>query len=408
MPRLLGDRAPVGARDRDVHDRTFHNWDAYFGIVWTAALVFALGARDAGRPAQALSAALLVLLVPWYLLAGRRLLITEAVDDPRSRHYLVGAVSLFVTSAVLVDGVRLAAFALVPQCFMLLRERTAQLVTVALNVVPMAGWALLRRPEADAVYLNAVFAVVTATFSVVLGTWIIRIVAQSEERARLIAELDASREEVARLSAAHGALTERERLSREIHDTLAQGFTSLLMLSQAVRSELERDLPEARRHLDLMADTARQNLAEARALVADGAPADLDGGSLPDALHRLAARQEAAAPVAVTVTGEARPLPAALEVVALRACQEALANARKHAGPAADVAVCLSYDDRLLTLAVRDTGSGFDPGVPHQGYGLSGLRARATEVGGCARVRSRPGGGTTVTVALPLPARSTP
>lgn len=107
--------------------------------------------------------------------------------------------------------------------------------------------------------------------------------------------------------------------------TLAQGFTSLLMLSQAVEAELATDVARARTHLRLMDETARQNLAEARALVAGGTPADLAGTSLPDALGRLAARHAAD----LDVTGPVRALPAGPEVVALRSCQEALTNARE-------------------------------------------------------------------------------
>jgi signal transduction histidine kinase len=187
-------------------------------------------------------------------------------------------------------------------------------------------------------------------------------------------------------------------MAREIHDTLAQGFTSLLMLTQAVEAELDEDLPQARRHLALMDETARQNLAEARALVAGGTPADLADASLPDALRRLAARHDAT----LQVTGPVRALPAGPEVVALRSCQEALANARKHAGSSAKVSLALAYADEQLTVSVRDDGCGFDPGAVSGGYGLAGLRARVAEVGGTAVVRSVPGAGTTVTVRLPV------
>ncbi|GCB51074.1 two-component system [Streptomyces sp. NL15-2K] len=166
-----------------------------------------------------------------------------------------------------------------------------------------------------------------------------------------------------------------------------------------MEAEIDRDVPEARRHLALMDETARLNLAEARALVAGGAPADLAGASLPDALRRLAARHEAT----LDVSGPVRPLPAGPEVVALRSCQEALANARKHAGGSAAVDIALAYADEALTLSVRDDGCGFDPDAAGDGYGLAGLRTRAAEVGGTARSSSAPGDGTTVTVRLPLP-----
>jgi signal transduction histidine kinase len=380
-------------------DRSFRIWDTYFALIWLATVVFVLGAGHPGWPVRVVAAALLVLLIPLFVWVGRPILREDPPDGRRALGYLVAAMALFLPSAVLVGETRLMTFALVPQCFMTLRMRQALVAVAVLSLAPVVGWALLWWPSDQDVFFNGLFAVVTFVFAVAVGTWIIRIIEQSQERAELIAELDASRHEISRLSAAHGALAERERLAREIHDTLAQGFTSLLMLTQAVDAELDHDVPQARRHLALMEETARQNLAEARALVAGAAPADLDGASLPDALRRLAARHDAT----LQVTGPVRPLPAGPEVVALRACQEALANARKHAGSPAAVGVTLTYTDQTLTVCVRDDGRGFEPGAVSAGYGLAGLRARAAEAGGTARVCSAPGDGTTVTVRLPVP-----
>ncbi|MFE7172821.1 sensor histidine kinase [Streptomyces sp. NPDC057616] len=379
-------------------DRSFRLWDSYFALIWLATLAFVLGADRPGWPVRLTAAALLVPLIPLFVRIGRPLLRGDPPPERRALLYLVAMTALFLPSAILVGETRVMTFALVPQCFMTLRMRWAITVVAVINVVPVVGWALLWWPSDQDVFFNGLFAGVSLVFSVAVGTWVIRIIEQSQERAALIAELDASRHEVSRLSAAHGALTERERMAREIHDTLAQGFTSLLMLIQAVEAELGHDVPQARRHLALMDETARQNLAEARALVAGAAPADLDGASLPDALRRLAARHGAT----LDVTGPVRPLPAGPEVVALRTCQEALANARKHAGSSAAVDIALAYADDTLTVSVRDDGHGFDPGAPCEGYGLAGLRARATEVGGTARIRSAPGDGTTVTVRLPV------
>ncbi|MEV6836015.1 sensor histidine kinase [Streptomyces sp. NPDC051133] len=388
------------ARGVDAWDRTIRLWDVYFAVAWAATLALVLGAEHPPWPVRAVAAGLLVPLVPWYTAFGRRVLAEDPPGGRRALWYLAGTLALFLPSAVLAGETRLVSFALVPQCFMTLRMRGALVAVALINLVPVAGWALLWRPGAEDLFADALFAVVCLVFSGVVGAWIIRIIEQSTERAELIAELDTSRHEVARLSAAHGALTERERLAREIHDTLAQGFTSLLMLVQAVDAELDADPAEARRHLALMEDTARRNLAEARALVAGGAPADLAGASLPDALDRLTARQGAA----LEVTGPVRTLPAGVEVVALRACQEALTNARKHAGSSTRIGVHLGYAGDMLTLCVHDDGCGFDPAAESSGYGLAGLRARAAEVGGSVAVRSGPGDGTTVTVRLPVPA----
>jgi signal transduction histidine kinase len=391
---------PDAAPGRYTWDRSFRLWDTYFTLIWLATLVFVLGTDHPGWPVRITAAGLLVPLIPLYVWVGRPILRGDPPDEQRALGYLVAEMALFLPSAVLVGETRLMTFALVPQCFMTLRLRWALTVVAVINLVPVIGWALLWWPGDQDVFFNSMFAVVTLVFSMAFGSWIIRIIEQSQERAELIAELDAGRHEISRLSSAHGALAERERFAREIHDTLAQGFTSLLMLIQAVEAELDHDLPQARRHLALMDETARQNLAEARALVAGGAPADLDGSSLPDALRRLAARHDAT----LEVTGPVRALPAAPEVVALRACQEALANARKHAGSSAAAGIRMTYAADTLTVSVRDDGCGFDKGAVSEGYGLAGLRARAAEVGGTAQVRSAPGDGTTVTVRLPVPA----
>ncbi|MFJ6570281.1 sensor histidine kinase [Streptomyces sp. NPDC091292] len=417
--RELTAGSPAAPRGADAYGLRRRPWDAYFAVVWAATVVFTLSAPEPDLPIRLTAAGVFTLLVPWYIGAGRRTLGVPDSDPERPRRavrYIAGAVVPFVVAAALVGEVRLATFALGPQCFMLLTLRQAMVAVTVLNVVPVTGWALLWRPPWESVFFNSVFALVTLTFSAVMGAWVIRIIDQSVHRADLIAELAASREEIARLSAVQGALAERERMSREIHDTLAQGFTSLVMLVQAVEAELDHDVPQARRHLGLMAETARQNLAEARALVAGRAPADLDDGSLPDALRRLAARHEA--PARVEVTGRARPVPAGLEVVALRSCQEALANVRKHAGIGAAVTLTLDYADDALTVGVRDTGRGFAPEAPEHdgsaadatraGYGLRGLRARAAEVGGRADVFSVVGEGTTVIVRLPVPAAPEP
>jgi signal transduction histidine kinase len=390
-------------------DEYARRWDPYFAVVWTVTTLFIFVASSPGLRARLITAALFAATVPWYLLVGRPALLTAGADRPRAVVYTVGMVGLFLPLSLVVGECQLATFALAPQCFMLLRQRWAVVAMLTINVLPVAGWTLLTRPSLRDLLPDALFAVVALAFSVVFGTWVTRIIEQSMERALLIEELATSRDEIARLSAAHGAMTERERLSREIHDTLAQGFTSLLMLVQALEADLERDPVRARDHLALMAATARENLAEARALVAGGGPAGLDGSSLPDALRRVAARHsaESGAPAGVEVRGTPRALTAAAEVVTLRACQEALANVRQHAGPDAPVTITLEYGADAVWLRVHDRGRGLADAPEEadggRGYGLAGIRARATEIGGTARIGAVPGGGTEVSVLLPAP-----
>jgi signal transduction histidine kinase len=177
---------------------------------------------------------------------------------------------------------------------------------------------------------------VNTVFAVIFGLWIHGIITESNRRAELVAELRATRAELAEAHHQAGVLAERERLAHEIHDTLAQGFTSILMLAQAADTAVDHNPAAARERIEMIEDTARENLAEARSLIVALGPADLasDGpASLSEALGRLAQRfgTELDLDVAVNVAGRVRSLPANVEVVLLRATQEALAK-----GPAAE------------------------------------------------------------------------
>lgn len=230
---------------------------------------------------------------------------------------------------------------------------------------------------------------------------------QSEERRRLIDTLHEREAEVAALSAAQGAETERARLAREMHDTLAQGFTSIVMLGHAARGEMDTDPAAARRHIELITATARENLAESRRIIAALGPARLDGASLAQALERVttAFAAETGADTRLRLDGEAAPAPPSVEVVVLRVAQESLANIRKHAR-ARRVDVVLAHAPGTVTVEIRDDGAGFDPEAPSAGYGLAGMRARVEEARGDLRVTSAPGAGTTVRATLPTTGRS--
>jgi signal transduction histidine kinase len=220
-------------------------------------------------------------------------------------------------------------------------------------------------------------------------------VRQSADRRAVIAELEEARASLATLSHRAGVLAERERLAREIHDTLAQGFTSVVVLLELAESDVDTDPAAARRRLVAARDTARQNLAEARGLVAALAPADLQAAPLPEALGRLTDRFGAETGLAARfeVCGDPQPLPANKEVVLLRSAQEALANVRKHAG-AGSVTVTLRFSPDGAVLTVADDGAGFDPAAPTAGFGLAGMRRRVEEIGGALSIHSGPGGTT--------------
>ena len=237
---------------------------------------------------------------------------------------------------------------------------------------------------------------------------------ESRARQDLVDRLLDAQDELADEQHRTGALAERTRLSREIHDSVGQGLSSINLLLQAADQEWDTRPAAARDHVRTAAATARDGLDEVRRVVRDLAPADLvtgDPAAVPDALRRVAAQAGPGLHVEVHVEGEPVAVPAEAAAALVRTGRGALANVREHAS-AARVAVTLTYLVDEVVLDVRDDGRGFDPAQVRasgtRGHGLAGIRDRVTALGGAAYVESAPGEGTTVSVHLPLPARVTP
>jgi signal transduction histidine kinase len=204
-----------------------------------------------------------------------------------------------------------------------------------------------------------------------------------------------------------GILDERQRMAREIHDTLAQGLAGIITQVQA--AEQARDRPaDWQRHLDHVAQLARDSLSEARRSVHAVRPEALETARLPEALSEVVRRWSAlhAVPAELVVTGTSRPLHPEVEVVLLRTGQEALTNVAKHAR-ASRVGLTLSYMEDVTTLDVRDDGVGFDPAAAAPGdgatggFGLTSMRQRVARLTGTLAVESEPGGGTAISASVP-------
>jgi signal transduction histidine kinase len=237
---------------------------------------------------------------------------------------------------------------------------------------------------------------------------------QSELRRQAVARLETALEENAGLHAQlltqareAGVLDERQRMAREIHDTIAQGLTGIV--TQLEAAEQARDRPEAwQRHVRLAIGLARESLSEARRSVEGSRPGYLETARLPDALADVARQwsERNGIPVEVVTTGAMQPLHPEVEVALLRTAQEALANVAKHAN-AAHAWLTLSYMGDVVTLDVRDDGIGFavpagsEGREPGSGFGLSAMRQRVTRVAGTLAIESEPGGGTAVSARVP-------
>jgi signal transduction histidine kinase len=395
----LAEPGPLRTTDQHAWNRG-GVWDVYFAVVLAATLLIVVTSTGSVT-ARAVAAGSLLATVPLYLFIGRPAITCDR-DTRRGTVYVICLVALVVVAQIQTTASSWIMFAACPQCFMAVSLPGAIAAVVALNAAPvtLALSSVRRTPSIIAFVLGTV--VLGLAFSVVFGTWIVRIIAQSRERANLIDRLEAAQAELAEVSRQAGTLAERQRLAGEIHDTLAQGLTSIVMLLQAAETEIGSDPREARRHVGLATQTAREGLAEARAMVAALTPTHLDSGPLHEALGRLTDRIRAELGISARfqVCGEARPLSPTAEVVLLRASQEALANVRKHAH-ARDVCVVLSYGESAVRLDVRDDGAGFDPDRVNGGYGLRGMRSRIVQVGGSLLVRAQPGEGTLLSVEVP-------
>jgi signal transduction histidine kinase len=387
-------QSPAGT---DVWQRTVVGWDLAFWLVVLLGLVrLATAAELTGRERLG-GAVLLAVLAAAYLLMGS----ARQAGGWRTHAYLVVAVIVSGLACSLDFSLSLVLFIAYPQVWVLTDSlRAGAGYAVALSIGAAAG--LLSRAGWSWSALRDIgpTMVVSLLFSVLLGLWISRVIDQSQDRAELIKRLEATQVELAEANHARGVTAERERLAREIHDTLAQGFTSVVTLAQAAAAELAGDPARVPARLEAIEEVARQNLAEARALVAAFAPVDLDGASLPEALSRLARRfgDQTGLPVELDLTGVAG-LTRSQEVVVLRVVQEALTNVHRHA-QARQVLLRLVGDLDGIRVEVSDDGVGFTPG--QHGFGLAGMHGRVQDVGGDLDVASRPGAGTRVTVRVPL------
>lgn len=243
---------------------------------------------------------------------------------------------------------------------------------------------------------------------------------------RIAEELAATQQELAATEHQAGRLEERERLARDIHDTLAQGLSSIVLLARAGRasaSTAEAASPESKNAatdvFSTIEDTARDNLAEARRFVRD-LTAPSAQADLPDAITEILQRMRRrgsglgeSTEFRANFSGDThRRLPESVVTAVVRCVQEALNNVAKHAhADHAVVSVAVLGDE--LTVDIFDDGRGFDPAqAPQQesshGYGLGGIQQRIAALSGTVNIESTPGEGTVVAARIPLTSQHTP
>ncbi|MBK4349077.1 sensor histidine kinase [Lacisediminihabitans changchengi] len=337
----------------------------------------------------------LALFLACYVLYGRRALRdgTSGIAFSATVIVLSGVVVACSPSLAVIQAI---AFPLV--WVAIESTRLAIVANVALALVVSAGFLIVLGTDPQNIANTAVIEAISLVGSLALGTWITRIAELSAERKLLIDELTQTQDQLALLSRDAGVTSERERLAREIHDTIAQSLTGLVMLSQRAQRELAAgETGAVGDRLELIEESARETLVETRSLVASSAPVEL-GGGIAAALDRLGARFDRETGIRVSVSADiSGEFDRDAEVVLLRCAQESLANVRKHSRARA-VSIRL---EGCATMTVTDDGVGFDPLLPNDGFGLVGMRDRLALVAGTLAVSSAPGTGTTLTVSLP-------
>lgn len=402
----------------DAWDRAVVGWHAAF---WVVLAITALALVEDGPftgPRAWAGAAVLAALAGAYLFLG------GPAARGRSQRRAVAYVAVLVVALPVLlwvdGGTSFLLFLAYPQVWMLVDGRLrAALATGLVSVAALLGFVLAAGGDPGALRQAGPAIAISFLFSLTLGLWISSVIEQSADRAALIAQLGSTQAELAAAERAAGAAEERAALARDIHDTLAQGFTSVLVLAQVARRELavegrtgdsstgagtSDDRVVAR--LETIEDVARTGLAEARALVAATSPVDVHGADLAGALRRLGGRFERETGVVVDVDvadlvpGPDGPLTPERAVVLLRSAQEGLANVRKHAG-ATRVRLRLHEDGDRLRLEVVDDGVGWDAATAGTGFGLDGLRRRAGEIGGSVGLDRADRGGTRLAVEVP-------
>ena len=378
-------------------------WHAVFAIVWVAAVVVTL-IDDPGPHGRGPSLVLLGVIALAYVVLGTRAMTSRDLRWAVAYQVVAWAALLGIQWVDPSTQAWLLYFTLFPQLWAMVPTRWAAIGTV----VVVAAFSLVRWAQSDfsagALTEILISGTISMGLSLSLGLFINRIVGEAESRAETIDELRATQARLAAAERDRGVHEERERISREIHDTLAQGFTSVVALSRAAQAALARgDTAAAGERLALIEHTASDNLDEARLIVAELTPGHLQSRTLGEALERLGAAvsSETGMRADVRVAGHPVPLGGSAEVVILRTAQEALSNVRRHAS-AAHVDLTLAYDDpERVVLTVRDDGLGFDRDGLRAGFGLDGVEARAAEVGGAVEVLSEPGTGTTLRLVVP-------
>lgn len=380
----------------DAWERGAALWHIAAVVTQIIAVVIAM-LEDTPRDSLAM-AALMVIFAAWYAFGIHWTRTHHDLPPRQLALYILPGWLIWFALTFYSFAFMFLLFILIPQLFRFLTLQWAIPLGIMLNTL------ILARFQQSAPELTVTWAVLTSIMlisSVVFAQYISGIIHQSAERKALIAQLEAARQELAAAERKSGILQERQRLAHEIHDTLAQGFTSILMhLETAARK------PDAAAyHLEQAQAVARASLDDTRSVILALRSDNTPDNRLEDAVQQIVSMWSLAHKIRaeVTVTGIPVILSAEVNHAVLRIIQEALANIWKHA-QASRVDITLTFLDDALMVDVQDDGVGFEPNAAHPGFGLAGMRERAAKLHGRLIVESaaHANEGTTIALYVPL------
>ncbi|MCO1339416.1 two-component sensor histidine kinase [Kocuria polaris] len=349
-------------------------------------------------------AAVVLLSVLFLCVYGAGAAVIATHRSPRTAWSLAWTGVLTCLWALLMSLTPEAAYLVFPLFFLYLHllgrlwGTTAILASATLTIYVLAahsGWSVG----------GVVGPLVGAAVALLIGFGYQALAREAEEREALMRELLETRDQLSAAEREAGMLGERSRLAREIHDTLAQGLSSIQMLLHAAeRSDPERAGLD---HIRLARETAAANLADARRFIRELSPPELQDQGLGSALRRMAQARWSRPGLEVTVrVSDTLPLPMHLKTALLRIAQGAMANVIQHA-EASSATIELVAEDGRLRFSIIDDGTGFvpdRPGARPQGrsdsFGLRATEERVEQLGGTVKIQSSPHGGTTLTVEL--------
>ncbi|WP_405404168.1 sensor histidine kinase [Streptomyces sp. NBC_01104] len=373
-----------------------HGWEVFsWALIALVVLITMTGGTPPDRKLAivALTAVLALCYALVRMRPGNRLL--------RPYGYLAVLVAVLGGLSGLGDGFGVFYTVMITQFIVFADSPRGAILFTGLGALAITvGGSLREGGGADVFLTNTLSSAAVWAVAVVMVLLTPRALAQRDERAALRAELKSTQVELAEVYQRQGAAEERERLAREIHDTLAQGFASIIVLAEAARSQLAVDVDRSAQQLQSIEQTARENLAEARVLVGAAPSSGVAPGSVAATLRRTLDRftEDTGLDVSAELADVDCDQPT--RIALLRCTQESLANIRKHAA-ATTVGVVLAHGPDAVELEITDDGRGFAVEDSH-GFGLDGMRKRLAEFGGGLTVTSSLGDGTRILATIPL------